>query len=1163
MKKKSTRYKNGGTSKNEWVADKVSKLILEGNSLEKSQAIANAIYNSGDKLYQNGGDIAYNDKTSKLRDIDKIETGVYNTSMGKGMYVFTKDGDREFVTDEAYKNQMQNTNQLKEYLNLSGGLNRPIPNIEDKTYAPKNINPNDVIDSKILPIDFIQSGVTNDKMGKGYYFKYANGLRDFVTEEGYNASKNDNSVRKYINTTGGVDRAVKGTENKIYRPRMQNGGNYYDNNNPYFMQNPGQVLPQNLEDESYVDPNLDGQPDPMGLAQNQKATFFNPYGGFDIPSAAFKLGQGIESGNGFDIAAGGLKLLTGLGRNVASGMGVQNRREWVLDEYGNKVREGSRPMADQQQYGGYFQDGGQMGQQAPPQEAGQDMISQVVEAIQQGANPQEILQQLVQNGVPQEEAVSMIESIMQQIQPQMQNGGLKKKVIGEHEYQIEGEHVTEIEKGEFIKKPNGDIREGVGEKHNQGGIKLTEEQLPDGSKIISDHLEVGRDGAKRFNKDYDLNIKATDTYATVLDKFNRKSGIKKIVDEQAEVQKNIEKQALKLEQNPEAESTLALNLQLFTDQFQELQDEKAPLEEARKILFDEVFQPQEKSKEQGEHNYLEAQKPIPGGEDEEFKHGGEKNSLWKNIRNNRGSGKAPTKEMLEQEAKIKRAQMGGEYNEGMIMEYSTKHNLHPDRVRELMQVHQNGGLQQYQNGAFKVSNNTNVNSKNKRDRQSPNEDAYGITKSEQALQQLYNNFPDIINSDVTFKKYLEVGDNGVVKFKGGVPLNKQASIVGNAQKLMDERMVDSANTIMNNPSQFSEEATIEAQRYLTDETFLANAESEKDATRSIRGYDNKLGDFTSGRYSMQMNLVTPEERKMLNDAGVQTVKQLKSSPLRQKLSPESLSNVDKVDTLIGDTNADYGIAEITPQKKALQTEKATIPFAKSQYVPSGENGRTNYQLANLPDQSPLLPDSLQGALKLNTRYDRIETPFVSPDAQIREIRRQEQSAIQNLQSLPDSQKATATAQIQANSQNAINQAIGQTQGANQQAKFNADVTNAQIQMKEEDMRNNNLQNYENKITKADTLTQANLRNYYNANQKVNVGNYNFIQGLNLVNDRYDNAQYNGQNTDMVNLEKAKMYDASLNMSQAEKDLQLQKDYKEFQKRNRLAISPKKRFGGKK
>lgn len=45
--------------------------------------------------------------------------------------------------------------------------------------------------------------------------------------------------------------------------------------------------------------------------------------------------------------------------------------------------------------------------------------------------------------------------------------------------------------------------------------------------------------------------------------------------------------------------------------------------------------------------------------EQEFKNGGEKNSLWKNIRANRGSERKPTKEMLEQERKIKRKEDGG------------------------------------------------------------------------------------------------------------------------------------------------------------------------------------------------------------------------------------------------------------------------------------------------------------------------------------------------------------------------------------------------------------------------------------------------------------------------------------------------------------------------
>lgn len=1361
MKKKSTRYKNGGTSKNQWISEKIAEQLAQGKSLEQATAISNAMYNSGDKM-QMGGAMAYNENISKLKDIDRIQSGVTSDTLGKGYYIYNSDGKREFVTDDAYRTTMQDTPQLRDYLAKTGGIDRRVENTENKVYTPTNVDPNIIVNSKLYPIDNIQSGIENSKLGKGYYLKYNNGLRDFITEEAFNANKNNSSIRAYLNNTGGINRPVKGTESKIYRPVMQMGGdmaynentnrfrdidipisggsaeqlenykldnsvqpkestsnlkkidyiqsgisndklgrgyyvytsdgmrefvtddayrttmqhtpnmnrylnlsgginrrvpgteskryrpfelptkpmqnggipqyqygnppveqslagyeNYYSQNMPqptqnfnvpeptYYDQNKkmfqtrqpaynGQVPPQtqfsSLGDESDMykrgDNNLDGVAnaqdgiDKFGNPVNSqyntyqnnsdqydKTRFANPYGGFDIPTAAHTLGRGIQSGNGFDIATGGLKLLSGLGRNVASGMGYENRRNFVMNEAQRKVREASRPRENYAQYGGYFQEGGmQMGQEAPPQEQGQDMMMQVVDAIQQGADPQEIVTYLIQMGISEEQAVQIVEGVVQQMQGQeqseiMQMGGqLKKKVVGEHIYENGGEPTLEVETGEYIKKPDGEIREVVGEKHAKGGVKLTEEQVPNGSKIISDHLKVGKVGAKKFNDGYDLGIKSTDTYATILDKFNRKSGIKKIVDEQDMIQKNIEKQVLKLQENPESESTIKLNLQLFTDQFQELQDQKTPLEEARKILFDEVFQPQEESKEQGGNNYIEAQKPIPTDE-EEFENGGEKNSLWRNIRNNRGSGKTPTKEMLEQEAKIKKSQMGGMYNDGMIMEYSKKHNLHPDRVRELIQMYQNGGLQQFQNEAFRVSENTNVNSKNKRDKQSPNEEAYGITQSEQALQQLYNNFPDIINSDSSFKQFIDIGQDGKLKFKGGVPLNKQAAIVGNAQRLMDERMVDSANTITRNPTEFSEEAVKEAQRYLQDETFLSNADSfTQDPTKSIRGYDSKLGDFTSGRYSMQMNLVTPEERKILNDAGVTTIKQLKTSPLRQKLSAGSLANVDKVDGLIGNTNADYGIAEITPEKKALETTPAEDTTIKTDgYTASGGKGKTRYTLANLPDQSPLMPDSLQGALKMNHRYDRIETPFVSPDAQITEIRRQEQSAIQGLQGLPDAQRASAIAQIQANSQNALNQAIAQTQGANQSAKFNADVTNAQIQMKEEDMRNNDLQNYENKILTADAKTQRDLRNYYNANQKVNLTNFNAINGLNLINDRFDNAQYDGYGMNMENLQKAKAYDNY--MSKNLEQIKAEED--RAKKANKINVKSKLRYGGKK
>jgi len=68
-----------------------------------------------------------------------------------------------------------------------------------------------------------------------------------------------------------------------------------------------------------------------------------------------------------------------------------------------------------------FQDGGEMMQQqmAPEQ---QEMLQQVqmfvVEMMQQGTDPQQIVQELVQNGVPQEQAVMLVEQVMMQMQQQ-------------------------------------------------------------------------------------------------------------------------------------------------------------------------------------------------------------------------------------------------------------------------------------------------------------------------------------------------------------------------------------------------------------------------------------------------------------------------------------------------------------------------------------------------------------------------------------------------------------------------------------------------------------------------------------------------------------------------------------------------------------------------
>lgn len=1159
---KNNRYKNGGSSKQDWISAKIGILIKEGYDKEKASAIAYSMYDNEYK--QKGGYQKTGNTNLNSQDIKNV-----NERIG---FEFTP----EFI--DSYFSKDVNTSP-------------PISNQSSNSNAP--------IDFSKIPV----KDITSDGMFTNRKVWYTDRAENFLGRKEPVQGK-DYQVIPYSQWEAYQTSPTYLQYQNQETPKlasMQIGGTYYDNNNPYFMQNPGDKrmqgmdgnitytpqpitlqpqqnlfdsgnynqYSQNLQQQyplpntktngfvsnpnelsppqittpntynvdtgsDYIqgDNNGDGIVDdkdqfdkfgkPLNSQQSQNTnvtenfSYFNPYGGFSIPDAAYRLGQGIKTGNAFDIGVSGLKLATGLGRNLVSGMGTANRREYILQDFQQKARQASVPAEQAFRNGGYFQEGGQQMQPSP-----EEIVMAFAEST--GQDPQAIMAELQQ--LPpeqQQQALAEMLAVLQQPQeqqtqegqPMMQNGGrLKKKdenkiATGEYVAETpEGEKVAEIERDEYIKRPDGVVQKALGNTHEKGGTELTAEQLPDDSKIISDHLKIGKDTAKKFNEEYDLGVKSTSTYAEVVDKFNKKSGLDKLIKQQEDLAAKLQKQADKLLHNPNLEETIKMNIDFLTEEFQEIEQEKLPIIGERKLFFDEVFNLQEESKV---------------GDNEEVVY-----------------------------------QDGGFYNGDMIIGYSKKYNLPQEKVKELLNEFKNGGLKQYQKaGKVNVTNNSNTYSKNVRDKQKASDLAYGVVTPQEALQNLYNNFPLIIDSDAGFKKLITVDQKGNVKFKENIPLNKQSNEVQNIQRMIDENMQDSAQTIINNPDNFSPDAIAEAQRYLQDETFIADTSNETDQARAIRGYDAKLGNFTSGRYSMQMNLVTPEEKKMLQDNGILTVKQLKDSPLRAKLSAPSIKNLENIESLISDSAADYGIAEITPTAKPLQTKSVD----KTQQAFTGNNEEINtYGLLNLPDQSPLLPDSLQGALKINRRYDRVEAPLASPDAQVTEIRRQEAATMESLNSLPDAQRAAAIAQVQANTQANINNVMSQVAGQNQASTFQANAANAQIQMREEDARATDLQNYENKILKADAITQQNLRNYYNTAQKVNLGNYNTVNSVNLVNSMYDNARYTPEGVAMTNLDYAPNY-GGLITDRYQQLVDAEKRKNQF----KLDVKPKKkRFGGKK
>jgi transcriptional regulator CtsR len=228
--------------------------------------------------------------------------------------------------------------------------------------------------------------------------------------------------------------------------------------------------------------------------------FFNPYGGVDIPTANVMFGQSLENKDTLGAVASGAKIALGTARNILGGMGQARRENYVKNQYYEKQREGMTGAGreEMKKFGGYYQEGGMqpgmeeeqgMEQQGAGQE--QQMMQEVAQMLQQGADPQQVIQQLVQMGVPQDQAVQMVQAIMQQMQgstPQLKRGGMMY-------YQDGGEDDEE--------EPTDWYEEGM-DKDTYYGLKNQLEA--EGYKSVpksEDKVDVYSEEYKQFERDSD------------------------------------------------------------------------------------------------------------------------------------------------------------------------------------------------------------------------------------------------------------------------------------------------------------------------------------------------------------------------------------------------------------------------------------------------------------------------------------------------------------------------------------------------------------------------------------------------------------------------------------------------------------------------------------
>jgi hypothetical protein len=136
-----------------------------------------------------------------------------------------------------------------------------------------------------------------------------------------------------------------------------------------------------------------------------------------------------------DMYAGGGPMVSNV-KQPFNGPAAQNRGGMYIYADGGMMSPDQQMMQEQQMQ----QE--QMQQQGGGEEQMMQMVQQVVEAIMGGANPEQIMQQLVQSGVPPEQAQQIIQMAMQAMQGQQQqqpmqgqgqmmaNGGMMQQQSG-------------------------------------------------------------------------------------------------------------------------------------------------------------------------------------------------------------------------------------------------------------------------------------------------------------------------------------------------------------------------------------------------------------------------------------------------------------------------------------------------------------------------------------------------------------------------------------------------------------------------------------------------------------------------------------------------------------------------------------------------------------
>lgn len=617
-------------------------------------------------------------------------------------------------------------------------------------------------------------------------------------------------------------------------------------------------------------------------------------------------------------------------------------------------------------------------------------------------------------------------------------------LTGEYLYPLpksmEDQANVEVEKGEYVTQPGEAPMEAMGQKHADGGTPVPLEQ---GTKVITDDTTIEPDFAKYIRDTYGIKATPKDTYATLMDRYKAKIGLKSAYDDQ---KKALDK--LKKNDKIDDENTRRLNASVLSKAINDSNDTVNGLEGRFTDFANVIYKEQEDRK-------------MKKDEDTYFAKGGEIDNIISRSMKEYGLTEDDVaeakKELLKKVAGIRqKMEKGGSSLFDYLLTFRPVENKYNNKDNTF------GYQRQGQDGS------------------------YGGINTDERLE-YYKTFMPL-----AYDAYMSAPKATAAKALQDAIYNTTGGWMG---------LATAENPIIANAEALRDYTTLVS---FGGEDSQGNYPEDKKAAYHDRMRDNKFGQYSSSRPMIGLDVVTEDQHKALNDAGITHFSQLfsdKNKDIVNKILGEDMLKMQALRSMKGMEGLDFildphkvtpgpmNIGDVEDPDVKLDMpeliDASTLPKTNTNTnTDKSDNNRGGRNIVggglDFPEVFRMTPGSVTTE-GLERHYAPTVDPVLrSADQYMVEANRAFQSQLDQMGNVPDSQRGALSSNLQAIMSSNIGRYINEVEQGNVAQRTWADNVNSQSWANTYDKNIAQRQAYQQRILQGLAINDENWARYFDS-----------------------------------------------------------------------------------